>query len=101
MNPVELPPVYAEDLDDDAVRDLLRDIELRGSILEVRLKGGAQARATPARQGWEAARSAFASGQVVGLQVRYAHEGAVWCDTLMRTRDGVRLVRTRPPAAAP
>ena len=41
----------------------------------------------------EEARQGLADGRFRGVQVRYEYEGKEWCDTLLSTATGVRLVR--------
>ena len=51
----------------------------------------------------EAARAALFAGEVRGVQLRYAHDGALWCDTVTRASEGegYLLVRMQLPTALP
>jgi hypothetical protein len=43
----------------------------------------------------EQARQLLLEGRARGIQIRYHYDGADWWDTLMRTPQGIRLVRIR------
>ena len=57
------------------------------------MKGGAQTRANADRVTLDEARKLLDSGPVFAVQIRYAHGGRYWCDTLFRRTTGVRLLR--------
>lgn len=40
-----------------------------------------------------AARTGLLAGRFRGVQIRYAYQGQEWCDTLLSTPQGVRIVR--------
>jgi len=91
----DLPPLWTAELDEAGLDALLTDVELGAELLEVRLKRGAAERGEASSLGLADVRSAFAAGSVLGVQLRYRHDGTVWCDTLVRTPSSVRLVRAR------
>jgi len=95
MTTPEFPPVHAADLDAASVSALFTDLSAMAQVLEVRVKGGAQAYAGGASVGLLEARGSFERREVLGVQVRYLHDGGEWCDTLMRAGDAVRIVRVR------
>jgi|JI10StandDraft_1071094.scaffolds.fasta_scaffold408273_3 uncharacterized membrane protein len=37
------------------------------------------------------------AGELIGLQVRYRHDGRAWCDTLLVRPEGTKLVRMQQP----
>lgn len=91
--PPPLPEVHISLLDDATLHALLRDIELGAQLLEIRAKtqatGFVNDKQWNLRDAWEA----LCAGELLGLQVRYVHQNQTWCDTLMTTPEGVRLVR--------
>lgn len=98
-----LPDLHQGLLDDATVDQLFRDLASFARILEIIPKFADR---RPVEDGasvlsLEEARSLLQSGAVRGVQVRYQHEGAQWWDTLMRTPQGVRLVRIRHEFPAP
>ncbi|MEW5852685.1 MAG: hypothetical protein AB2A00_28125 [Myxococcota bacterium] len=88
-----LPALHMALLDGHAVTALFVDLLALTEVLEVVLKGGPQQYALTHPVTLERAQGMFQRGEVVGLQVRYRHDARAWCDTLLRTPDGVRLVR--------
>lgn len=89
----ELPALAEGLLDDAQLQALFADFASRATVTGIALKGGEQARASNAKVSLEQARAQLASGAVHGVQIRYDHAGRCWCDTLLRTPEGVRLVR--------
>jgi hypothetical protein len=96
---IELPSVHMAVLNADEVRDLFRDLSLVARILEVRVKGHPTAYGSTTPWTLVQARDALAARSVSGIQIRYAHQADVWCDTLMHSDEGVRLVRIKDPAS--
>lgn len=93
MEESPLPELHDAVLDAGTLASLLNDLEVVAEVLEVRAKGGASQRGVSLRPSVSDARTALGDGQSV--QVRYAHGGATWCDTLMPVSGGVRVVRMR------
>jgi len=91
----DLPPMHEGSLDHDGLAALQRDLEQCAQVIGVRVKGAGQAIASDARPGLDEAFEAIRNGGAVGVQIRYRYQGEAWCDTLMRGKDGVRLVRVR------
>ena len=95
----ELPAPPLPDLQDAILSSaqldaLFADLAEHATIGEIILKGGATQRANPrAKPSLEEALAALRAGTTRGVQIRYLHEGSEWWDTLMRTQEGVRLVR--------
>lgn len=90
-----LPPVFEGQLDDEAFEALMRDLEQCAAVHEVRVRGE---RPNPLNDETVALRDAagqFRCGAARGLQIRYEHDGALWCDTLTRGPQGIRVVRIR------
>lgn len=89
--PPELPPVHEADLDWPTVDQLFADITALGEVLGISIKGAARGRAQEGGPDLKRAYDCLQGG--LSIQLRYRFEGVEWWDTLMRTPDGVRLVR--------
>ena len=89
----KLPALQQTVLDAPTLEALFRDLAQCTQILAVVPKGAPQAYAPDRGIDLEAARAGLISGQFRGVQVRYRYEGQEWCDTLLATPGGVRLVR--------
>lgn len=89
----KLPALQQTVLDSATLEALFRDLAQCTQILAVLPKGGPQAYASDRGIDLEAARAGLASGAFRGVQVRYRYENQEWCDTLLATPGGVRLVR--------
>ena len=96
---VRMLPLNEALLDREALDDLLSDIELATSVVEVRLKGGAAAHSIGATTLAEA-RDALLGGGAAAAQICYEYRGQRWIDTLMRVPSGVRLIRSPLPSPA-
>jgi hypothetical protein len=89
----KLPALQQTVLDAPTLEALFRDLAQCTQILAVIPKGGPQAYAADRGIDLETARAGLASGVFRGVQVRYRYENQEWCDTLLATPGGVRLVR--------
>lgn len=90
---ITLPPLQMAVLDAATLEQLFFDIEHAAELIGVQLKAGPGYAAEADVPTVARARELLTTGAVIGVQLRYRARGAVWCDTLMRTPDGVRLVR--------
>ena len=89
-----LPPMHEATLSPDEVRALFDDIAGVATVLGYNVKGGATVRASEAPGTLGDAVALMLSGGVLGLQVRYRHDGNEWWDTVLALSSGVfRLVR--------
>jgi hypothetical protein len=88
-----LPQLQDALLDGETLEQLLQDIQHCTVVKEVLLKGGALAMASERSVPLAEAAEALREGRVLGVQIRYWHDGADWWDTLMRTPKGIRLIR--------
>ena len=97
MDEPDLPELHESILDDDTVRDLVRDVSSLTKILEVIPKGGSEDYV--AKNGKlnsvdiELGRDLLLARQIRGLQIRYEHQGSQWWDTLIALPDGFKIVR--------
>ncbi len=88
-----LPDVQQAVLDAATLDALFRDLALCTRILAVVPKTAATGMVTEGSISLDDARVGLTSGAFRGVQVRYRYDQQEWCDTLMATPAGVRLVR--------
>jgi hypothetical protein len=94
MPEINLPPLQMAEVDRTTVERLFDDVASLGQGVSVSIKGGAVSRAAAARSLAEARELLF-SGNTCAVQLRYEHEGASWCDTVLASGVGFRLVRVK------
>lgn len=90
---LSFPPVQQAVLDEATLDALFRDLAECTQVLAVVPKDAAQAMAADRAIGLADALPALRAGALRGVQVRYRWERKEWCDTLLATPAGVRLVR--------
>lgn len=89
-----LPPLQQTVLDPATVAALFADLSACAEVTSVTTRApGRTAGAAPTTLSLEAAREGLLSGGLRTVQIRYRHGGQTWCDTLLATPVGVRLVR--------
>ena len=88
-----LPDVQQAVLDADTLDALFRDLAQCTQILAVVPKTAAAGMVAERSLSLDDARAGLTSGAFRGVQVRYRYDRQEWCDTLMVTPAGVRLVR--------
>lgn len=96
---IELPDLHEAMLDEAGVRALFGDLAAAATIDEVRCKQGRDRRADPATHSLDAALEALLARQVLGVQIRYRYEGEAWCDTVIATAAGHKVVRMLAPTS--
>ncbi len=92
-DPGALPSLQEAILDTEMLARLLSDIEGLTQVDEVLLKGGSTTMAATQHLSLTQAVEALQCGQAQGIQVRYRYQGGRWWDTLLRSPQGIRLVR--------
>jgi hypothetical protein len=92
-----LPALQDALLDGDTLEALFRDLVGLVEIQEILLKGASRSHALERSASLDEARAALEQGAVIGVQIRYRYQGGDWWDTLLRTPQGIRLVRIQPP----
>jgi hypothetical protein len=92
-----LPALQDALLDGDTLEALFRDLGGLVELQEILLKGASRSHALEHAASLEEARTALSQGAVIGVQIRYRYQGSDWWDTLLRTPQGIRLVRIQPP----
>ncbi len=94
---IELPELREADLDDAGLRALFRDLAAATEIEDIRCKQAAEQHADAGRPTAEDALRGLLAGHVRGVQVRYRYDGQSWCDTVLATPRGYRVVRVASP----
>ena len=95
---IQMPELYEGNLDDAMLDALLRDIERLPCAVEVRLKHEARRYIDDAlRPSLREAAETLRAGACRAVQLRYTHDGLLWCDTVMRVEGGYRLARAPLP----
>ncbi len=89
---IPLPRLYESVLDEATLDALFGDVGMLDGV-SVTVKGAPAARCSDEPFTLASAHAALVAGQVRGVQLRYVHDGKVWCDTLIRMVNGFRLVR--------
>lgn len=92
-----LPPLQVAILDEETLDALFRDIDRGAELLGVQVKASRSAYAAAEAPSLGRARELLLCGVALGVQLRYRLGAGIWCDTLMRTPEGVRLVRVELP----
>jgi hypothetical protein len=88
-----LPDLQQAILDPDTLRALFRDYEMCAELLEVIPKYDPRGYVGERVVSFEAGKELLLRGELQALQVRYRYQSLEWWDTLLRTSNGVRLVR--------
>jgi len=93
---LDLPELHQAILDPQTLDQLFTDIDQCTRLVEVMVKIAPQVH-TPETTAFslEQARQMFDEGSALGVQLRYVYQESHWWDTLMRTQQGIRLVRIR------
>ncbi len=82
-------------LDDAGVAAHFEWLATEAQAIEIRIKGVPAGHSDAATTSLDEAGRRLRSGEVVAVQIRFFQGDAWWCDTVMRARDGFRLVRMR------
>lgn len=98
--PIELPELQDEVVDDETVADLFRDLGALTRVIEIQEKGAPRGHAESLELDLESAANRYAAGEIRALQIVYVLDDETWCDTLMRQATGTRVLRMRTPARA-
>jgi len=93
MNDEALPALNTATLDADTLRQLCFDIEHGARLLSVSIKHHEERNSELLRLEPSELCEALIDGRLLGAQLRYIHAEREWCDTLLSTPGGVRLVR--------
>jgi len=92
MSELKLPPLQQTLLDPETAADLFRDLAVCTQVLSITPKHSASGH-TSGSITLEQAEAGLSDASLRGAQVRYRYEGREWCDTLISTPGGLRVVR--------
>lgn len=98
-----MPQIHQAELTPELLEALFCELAGSARILEVRVQERGERLSGPAgKERLAGLRSELASGAIRGVQIRYAHGGSEWIDTLLRGGPmTIRLIRARAGAEAP
>jgi hypothetical protein len=89
----QMPALQQSILDAPTIEALFADIAAYTQLVSVLPKMAAGVQVAPQGISLVEGKEALLAGRLRGLQIRYFYEKRSWCDTLMQTPAGVRLVR--------
>lgn len=89
---LRLPPLQQTLLDAPTTAALFRDLAACTEVLSVTPKTTATGHTTGSLTLADA-QAGLADGTLRAAQIRYRYDGAEWCDTLLTTPGGLRVVR--------
>lgn len=92
---MRLPELNQAVLDPETLDQLFRDIARCTQVLEVIPRFSRQQLVEHCSISLQQGRKLLRSGEARAIQLRYRYEEAEWWDTLIREREGVRIVRIR------
>jgi hypothetical protein len=92
-----LPAVQSAIVDAATLDRLFADLEVYAEGLTIQAKVRSDGHASSAAPSLRETRALIDSSAALGVQLRYRLGSEAWCDTLMRTPEGVRLVRIAVP----
>jgi len=101
LGSLDFLPLQAAILDAATLQCLFEDLATETDVDEILMKGASSAYASSGSPSLFGALEALERGMTLGVQIRYRYQGSAWWDTLLRTPEGVRLVRTQHPAGLP
>ena len=94
---IELPELREGELDEAGLCALFRDLAEATQIEDIRCKQRSERHADASPVSVQEALEGLLEGRVRGVQVRYRYEGQRWCDTILATTRGHRVVRLASP----
>lgn len=96
-----LPVLHEAILSAEELVRLFDDLQRSAAIERVTIRSAGARRAESLAISLDEARTLFASGDAAAVQVRYEYDGAAWCDTILRTPGGARIVRMKQALDGP
>lgn len=94
--PLDLPDLQEVEFSFAALGAYLKELRDTEVPVDVTVKGSVSARPERSLE-LSGVESALRAGEIRGAQLRYLYRGQSWTDTLLRTQQGVRLVRIQSP----
>ncbi len=97
MRPRDDTPVklVRKRLDDEGLASYLRSFVACTEAIEVRVKSAATRSSDATTEPLDVVGRRLATGAITAVQIRFFEDDGWWCDTLLRAKDGFRLVRMR------
>jgi hypothetical protein len=95
-----LPDVHQASLDEETLAALFDDVATFGKEIEVTPKWHARRQVGDALMTLSEAHAALRDRSMRAAQLRYTHQGQLWCDTLVLAEKGWRLTRINLTIAA-
>ena len=92
MSDLKLPPLQQTVLDGPTTAALFRDLAACTRVLSITPKTAAAGHTTGTIT-LDAAATGLRDGSLRGVQIRYHYDEREWCDTLIATPTGLRVVR--------
>ncbi len=94
-SPPALDPVWEKLVDRATLAQLFAELKSHARVLSVREKGEAMRYSDEEFDDLTPVYTRLVSGVIHGVQVRYVYDGQNWCDTLLRSHDGWKLLRMK------
>ena len=88
------PQVLETEWDRDQVNELFHDLSLGAVVQHVQVRMNGAGGTEDKEVELDEARQLFNRGESKAIQIRYAFDGEVWCDTLMVGPKLTRIIRT-------
>jgi hypothetical protein len=90
-----LAPVWEKLIDRPTLSTLFTELKSHARVISIREKGGPMQFAGEEVPDLTTVYSALLSGAVHAVQIRYAYDDEEWCDTLLQSHDGWKLLRMK------
>jgi len=85
-------------LDADGLVSHLRSLAAQATEIEIRVKGESARTSDATTDSLDAVGHKLVTGEIAAVQIRFFENDDWWSDTLLRAKDGFRLVRMREGA---
>lgn len=102
MNPPDppLPTVYEAMLTPERLAELLADLEVHAGEVDVRVRAVQETHSDSGRPELSIVGALLDQATGTSVQIRYRFDGKLWCDSILHTAQGYRLVRMELVAPA-
>lgn len=93
--------IYDAMLTPERLDELLADLGAHAKDLDVRVRRGTGRHSVLGKSDIGELGTLLSESSCTSVQIRYQFQGQVWCDSILRTPEGLRLVRTEMPSSGP